>query len=259
MTRHLRLPGAVGLLIGAALVLAGCMQLDMSLTVNTDDTIDGQLLLTADKQILTSDNTRTLEQGFADLRRNIPAMPGGEETVYQDAKRYGSLISYKHTPLSKFNSESIKLVKDNGTYRLTLPLDPKLYGGKVATADPQQQAKFMNAMEFEIQVTFPGRVLDSNGSAVGTTVTWQVKSGAEKPDQLFATAEIPAGVPQASGSASAAGGSGGGIPWLLIIGGVVVLAVAAVAVILLIRRSGGVSGAVGAQPTASSAPPPGAG
>jgi LppM domain len=93
MTRHLRLPGAVGLLIGAALALAGCMQLDMSLTVNTDDTIDGQLLLTADKQILTSDNTRTLEQGFADLRRNIPAMPDGEETVYQDAKRYGSLIS----------------------------------------------------------------------------------------------------------------------------------------------------------------------
>jgi hypothetical protein len=235
------------------------MQLDMSLTVNTDDTVDGQLLLTADKQILTSDNTRTLEQGFADLRRNIPAMPGGEESVYQDATRYGSLISYKHTPLSRFNSESIKLVKDNGTYRLTLPLDPKLYGGKVATADPQQQAQFMKAMEFEIQVTFPGRVLDSNGSAVGTTVTWQVKSGAEKPDQLFATAEIPAGVPQASGSASAAGGSGGGFPWLLIIGGAVVLAVAAAAVVLLIRRSGGVSGAVDPQPVAGSVPPPGAG
>jgi hypothetical protein len=263
MTRRLRLIRAAGILTGIALILAGCMQLNMSLTVNTDDTIDGQLLLTADKSIVTSNNTKTLEQGFADLRQNIPKMPEGQETVYQDATRYGSLISYNHTPLSKFNSESIKLVKNNGTYRFTLPLDPKLYGGKFATADPKQQAVFMTAMEFEIQVTFPGRVLDSNGSEVGTTVTWQVKSGAEKPVQLFATAEIPAGSPQATSSASAQGG-GGGFPWLLIIGGAVVLAIAAVAVFLLMRRSSGASAtgpapAAGDIDTASAAPPPGAG
>lgn len=262
MTRRLRLIRAAGILTGAALILAGCMQLNMSLTVNTDDTIDGQLLLTADKQILTSNNTKTLEQGFADLRQNIPAMPEGAETVYQDATRYGSLISYDHTPLSKFNSESIKLVKNNGTYRFTLPLDPKLYGSKFSSANPQQQAVFMKAMEFEIQVTFPGRVLDSNGSEVGTTVTWQVKSGAEKPVQLFATAEIPAGAPQGTASAAAAAGSGGsGFPWLLIIGGAVVLAIAAVAVFLLMRRSSG-SGPAGPEPAAGGtgfAPPPGAG
>lgn len=52
-------------------MLTGCMQLNIGLTVNADDTIDGQLLLTADKRFLTTDN-RTVQVGFAELRQNIP-------------------------------------------------------------------------------------------------------------------------------------------------------------------------------------------
>jgi hypothetical protein len=243
--------------VASAFLLAGRMQLNMSLTVNPDDTVDGQLLLTADKSILTTNN-RTAEQGFADLRKNIPAMPVGAEEVYQDDKKYGSLIRYDHTPLDQFNSESIKLVKNNGTYRFTLPLDPKLYGNAAPSTTPQSRDAFMKAMEFEIQVTFPDIVLDSNGTEVGRTVTWQLKAGTEKPVQLFATAAIPAG---ASASPGTGGDSTGGLPWLLIIAGAVVLAIAAVVVFLLMRRSGA-SASADAQPTAEagvgSAPPPGA-
>lgn len=233
------------------------MQLNMSLTVNPDDTVDGQLLLTADKSILTTNN-RTPQQGFADLRKNIPTMPPGPEQVYEDANRYGTLITYDHTPLSQFNSESIKLVKNNGTYRFTLPLDPKLYGNAAPSTTPQSRDVFMKAMEFEIQVTFPDIVLDSNGTEVGRTVTWQIKSGQDKPVQLFATAAIPSSAP----SPSPPHGSGGGLPWVFIIGGAAVLAVAAVAVFLLMRRSGPSAPAEAppaAEATAGSAPPPGAG
>lgn len=254
----LRFLRAAGALSASALLLAACMQLNMSLTVNPDDTVDGQLLLTADKSILTTNN-RTPKQGFDDLRKNIPTMPPGPEEVYEDANRYGTLITYAHTPLSQFNSESIKLVKNNGTYRFTLPLDPKLYGNAAPSSTPQSRDLFMKTMEFEIQVTFPDIVLDSNGTEVGRTVTWQIKSGQDKPVQLFATAAIPSSAPSSPG---AGGGGGGGLPWLFIIGGAVVLAIAAVAAFLLMRRSGSSAPAEAppaAEAGAASAPPPGAG
>lgn len=254
----LRFLRAAGALAASALLLAGCMQMNMSLTIGSDDTVDGQLLLTADKSILTANN-RTPQQGFADLRKNIPTMPPGAEQVYEDAKRYGTLITYDHTPLSQFNSESIKLVKNNGTYRFTLPLDPKLYGNAAPSTTPQSRDAFMKAMEFEIQVTFPDIVLDSNGAEVGRTVTWQIKAGQDKPVQLFATAAIPSTAP----SSPVSGGSGGGgLPWPFIIGGAAVLAIAAVAVFLLMRRSGPSAPAEArpaAEASAGSASPPGAG
>ena len=249
--RFLRVTGA---LVASAFLLAGCMQLNMSLTVSPDDTVTGQLLITANKTALNKNKTPA--EAFADLRKNIPSMPEGPETVYEDANRYGTLITYDNTPLAKFNSQSIKLVKNNGTYRFTLPLDPNLYGN-FQSAAPETRQAFMKAMEFEIQITFPDIVLDSNGTEVGRTVTWQLKGGEDKPVQLFATAAIPT---TASQSAPASGGSGGGgLPWLLIIGGAIVLAIAAVAVFLLMRRSGAAPAATAAPEAANSgtAPPSG--
>jgi hypothetical protein len=247
-----RLRYALAPLAASTLLLAGCMQLTMGLTVNPDDTIDGQLLLTADKSVLENGG-RTAAQGFADMRKNIPAMPAGPEEVYEDADRYGTRITYHGTPLAEFTTQSIKLVKDGGTYRFTLSLDPQLYGSTPATT-AQSRADFLKAMEFAIQVTFPGTVIDSNGSAVGRTVTWKIKSGQDKPTQLIATAAIAGGTPALSGTGTK---SGSAVPWLLIADGAAVLAVMAVAVLLLMRRSG--PPATAEAPHRDSAPTSGAG
>ncbi|WP_245601885.1 LppM family (lipo)protein [Hamadaea tsunoensis] len=243
MTRRLKIILSTTALAAMAMILAGCMQLNMGLTVNSDDTVSGELLLTAERTLLTNGG-KTVEQGFADLRQNIPAMPPGDESVYNtDPKYYGVRIKYDRTPLSQFNSESIKLVKNNGTYRFTLPLDPKLYGAKFASSNPQQQQTFMKLMSFEIQVTFPGRILDSNGTEIGQTVSWKVDANQDKPADLHATAEAPDNTPPSAGtsvapsaSAAAAGGGSGGFPWLLVVGGVVLLAIVAAVVLFLIRK-----------------------
>ncbi|MET8371463.1 DUF3153 domain-containing protein [Micromonospora profundi] len=221
---------AVCLLLLAA--LSSCMQLNMGLTVNADDTVDGQLLLTAQKSVLTSRN-KNVPAAFAELRQNIPALPPGEETTYEDSKLFGTQISYRKAPLAGFDSESVKLVRDGDFYRFTLPLDPKRYGGKIAQQNPQQQQAFLRLMSFEISVTFPGRVIDTNGTVNGRSVTWKVDSNQDKPTELRAVAEAP---PRPSGSPVAASGSGG-FPWLLVVGGVLlVLVLAAVGVLLLRRR-----------------------
>ncbi|MGW4500872.1 LppM family (lipo)protein [Micromonospora sp. NPDC004336] len=211
--------------------LTGCMQLNVGLTVNADDSVDGQLLLTAQKTVLTSGN-RTVEAGFAELRQNIPALPPGEETRYEDGKLFGSQIVYRNVPLRDFNSESVRLVRDGDLYRFTLPLDPKKYGGKVAEQNPQNQQAFMRLMSFEISVTFPGRVLDTNGTVNGRSVSWQVGSNQEKPAELRAVAEAP---PRPS-AAAGPGDDDGGFPWPLLAGAAALLLLVAVVVVLLLRR-----------------------
>ncbi|WBB68171.1 DUF3153 domain-containing protein [Micromonospora sp. WMMD812] len=255
-TRGRALRVAVCLALVAA--LSGCMQLHVGLTVNVDDTVDGQLLLTAQKSLLTA-RKMTVEAGFAELRQNIPALPPGEESRYEDAKLYGSQITYRKTPLSDFNRESLKLVRDGDLYRFTLPLDPQKYGGKLAEQNPQNQQAFLRLMSFEISVTFPGRVLDSNGTVTGRSVSWKVDANQEKPIELRALAEAP---PRPSASAATGTNDGSGFPWLPAAGGAVILLLVAVVVVLLLRRSrptppAGTGAAVPAQPSGPAAPPPG--
>ncbi len=207
------------------------MQLNMGLTVNADDTVDGQLLLTAQKSLLSSRN-KNIPVAFAELRQNIPALPAGEETGYEDSKLFGTQISYRKAPLASFDSESVKLVRDGDLYRFTLPLDPAKYGGKLDQTNPQQQQAFLKLMSFEISVTFPGRVIDTNGTVNGRSVTWKVDSNQDKPAELRAVAEAP---PRASASPVAAAAEGG-FPWLLIVGGLLLLLLLAAVGVLLLRR-----------------------
>ncbi|PGH44528.1 DUF3153 domain-containing protein [Micromonospora sp. WMMA1996] len=226
------------------------MQLNLGLTVNTDDTVSGQLLLTAQKSVLKQRNP-DVAAAFAELRQNIPTLPAGTESRYEDATYYGIQIAYRKTPLSQFTSESVNLVRDGDLYRFSLPLDPKKYGGKVAEQDPRNQQAFMTLMSFEISVTFPGRVLDTNGAINGRSVSWKVVANQPKPAELRAVAEAP---PAPATSAAVAAVTGGSFPWLLVIGGVVVLLllVAVAVVVLLRRRSRG--GAAPAPVAATPAP-----
>ncbi|WBB90057.1 DUF3153 domain-containing protein [Verrucosispora sp. WMMC514] len=231
LSRFSALRGAACLVLVAA--LSGCMQLNAGLTVNADDTVTGQLLLTAERNVLTLNN-RPVEAGFAELRQNIPALPAGPETRYEDDTHFGSLIDYRNVPLHQFDSESLSIVRTDDRYVFTLPLDPKKYGGKVAEQDPKNQERFMLLMSFEIAVTFPGRVLDAStgGQVNDRTVTWRVNRNEQKPAELRAVAEAP---PRPSSAAGA--DSGGGLPWLLIGVGAVVLLLVAVLVVVLLRRS----------------------
>ncbi|MGC4892515.1 LppM family (lipo)protein [Micromonospora sp. DT31] len=231
-------------------ILSGCMQLNMGLTVNNDDTVSGQLLLTAPKSALRQRNPDPAV-AFADLRPNIPSLPAGAESRYEDATSYGIQVAYRKTPLAQFTSESVNLVRDGDLYRFSLPLDPKKYGGKVGQQDPRQQQAFMTLMAFEISVTFPGRVLDTNGTVNGRSVTWTVVANQPKPAELRAVAQAPP--PPATNPAAAVAGNGS-VPWLPAVAGVVVLllVVAAVAVLLRRRSRGGPGPA--ATPTTPDAP-----
>ncbi|WP_225853451.1 DUF3153 domain-containing protein, partial [Micromonospora sp. AMSO1212t] len=256
MNTRLRRSRSFGLAVCLALVaiLSGCMQLNLGLTVNDDDTVSGQLLLTAPKSVLKQRNPDPAV-AFAELRPNIPSLPPGAETRYEDATSYGIQITYRKTPLAQFTSESVNLVRDEDLIRFSLPLDPNKYGGKFGQQDPRQQQAFMTLMAFEISVTFPGRVLDTNGTVTGRSVSWKVVANQPKPAELRAVAQAPP--PPATSPAAVVTGNGS-FPWLPVVAAVVVLLlVAGVVLVLLLRRrrSRGVPGPA-AAPTATAATGP---
>ncbi len=235
MNTGLRRSRALRLAVCLALVaaLSGCMQLNLGLTVNPDDTVSGQLLVTADKNLLRQRNP-DVQTAFADMRRQLPTLPAGEESRYEDARFYGVQVAYRKKPLSQFTSDSFTLVRNGDRYRFSFSLDPDSYAGKVPEQNAGTRRAFVRLMSFEISVTFPGRVLSSNGTVNGRSVTWRVDANQDKPAELVAEAEAPV---TASAGASTDPNSGGGFPWLLVVGGVAVLPLVAV-VVLLLRRPG---------------------
>jgi len=300
MNRGLHHGRAFRLAVCLALVaaLSGCTQFNLGLTVNGDDTVTGQLLVTAEKaklappgsgpvigpaipdwrvirpqlpnlpvitptgpairatrpagQVLNPPQRTDIPAAFDELRGKLPALPAGDETAYETAQVYGVHISYRKKPLAEFNRDGVNLRREGNLYRFTLSLDPKNYGEKAAQYNPQTQQEFLRSLSLEISMTFPGRVLDSNGTVNDRTVSWKLAADQTKPAELRAVAEAPA-QPAPTGTTAAA--SGGSFPWLLVVGGVVVLLLLAVVVVLLLRRPRGPVAAAPAAPTPAPVPP----
>lgn len=258
---------AVCLALGAT--LGGCTELHLGLTVTSDDTVTGQLLVAAEKSALRSArplptrgprfptrpelNPRlvSIPAAFDELRRKLPALPAGNETRYETPDVYGVLISYRDKPLAEFSGGGVKLVRDGDRYRFTLSLDPTRWGEQAARYDPQAQQDFLRSLSLEISVTFPGRVLDTNGAVYDRSASWKLIADQPKPAELRAVAEAAASPSASAGTTPAAG-----VPWLLVVGGAVVALLAAGVAVLLLRRPRGPGAAAPAATTPGPTPQP---
>ena len=243
------------------LVLAGCLQVKAGLQVNPGDTVSGQLTLFASKSELTT-NGRTQEQGFADYRKQLPPLPEGVEAPYDDGLNYGVIVTYNHTPLSKFNG-NIKIVRTGNQYTVTIGLDPNVIAAQVPNGNPSSTQTYLSLTSFEITVTMPGNVVSAqtNGTVIGQSdVAWNLAAGAAKPVELKAVSLVPAGFnsPTAGTSASAAptaSSSHTGLIIVIVIVVLVLLGAGGLVVLLLLRKRGGGGGSAPAPATEETKPP----
>lgn len=218
--------------------LSGCLQLKTGLQVHENDTVSGQLIISAPKSELAT-GTRTVEQGFALYRAKVPPLPKGTETGYDDGTNYGTQITYTNTPLSEFSGD-VKIVHTGNQYTFTMQLDPSALAPVVAPGDVNTTKTFIKATGLEISVTLPGAVIASQVTAPGqvigqSTVVWNLPSNVDKPTELKAVSQV------STGSSGGNGGSGSGTPWLLIIAGIVIVLLAGAVVVLLATRRRSVS------------------
>ncbi|HCT75576.1 MAG TPA: hypothetical protein DGG94_15440 [Micromonosporaceae bacterium] len=180
-------------LLFATFALAGCMKVEMNLTVNGEqDTINGSMIFAMDKAVLTM-NGKSPEEAFAGTANEIKELPKGSRSeVYDDGKFYGRRIIFENMTFEEFNRAepgAPRFTHQDGKYTFGMDAD-------MSNADLGPQSAvikpILDTIELKIAVTFPGKVIERDNLAElsGNTVSWKLKMGSAH--KLNAVAEEPA-------------------------------------------------------------------
>lgn len=213
---------AAALCLGLVLVLTGCMRLDLDLSLQPDDTVDGSMTVAVDRELVEAsgeDAESLAEQLAAEMLGDADERLGEVRSEpYLDEDFAGSTMIFTSAALDAFTDadtdESLRIVREG---------DDFLVSGVLDLSGEDQVALDVSAFEVRIAVTFPGAVAEHNGTLEGRTVTWSPAVG----ERLELSAR---------GSALAGGGAGGGPSGLLVAAaGIALLAIAAAVVVLVLR------------------------
>ncbi|GIU99928.1 MAG: hypothetical protein KatS3mg014_1544 [Actinomycetota bacterium] len=220
----------LAMLAGLALLLTGCLKLDIDLRIQPDDTVDGAVVFAVAKDLVELGGG-----SFEDIVQETP-FPSDVEGVrveeYDDGDFVGQRYVFDGVALEMFaaspDPDSLRIVREGDTFRVSGALD---LAGPTGVTGPDPAALFSSA-EIRVAITFPGEVISSNGKVEGTTVVWEPKFG----ERL----EI-----QATGSAIPSGGGFGAMTVALLVVGVVALAAIAALVVTSRRRAAPVAAQAG--------------
>lgn len=219
MRGRLRSGGRAAAVCLLAILMTGCIKLNMDLQLRSDDTVDGSVIFAVNKQVLQLSG-----KSFEDLTGGQSAVPSGvpvQTSDYEDDQYSGKKYTFEDVPISRFSgdgsTDSLSIVHQGDTYVVSGALD-------LSAADTSQipnADQALSTAEISLSITFPGAVQSASAGGVisGNAVTWKPKFGDKT--QITAT-----------GSAIATGG--GALPWILL--GAAVLIVLIMVLVLLARR-----------------------
>jgi LppM domain len=247
MSRRARTAGRVGAFLALAVLLTGCIKLNVDLGINADDTVNGAVVLGVQKELL-----ELTGQSAEDLLGDADLIPTGATGVvvepFEDDEFVGQQIIFEDLPISEFNSgalgasgatgisgvtgaggDNLNITREGDTFVVTgaLDLSSGLSGATGPFAGTGGAQLFENA-DIQISITFPGEVVRANGEVDGNTVTYVPEFG-ERLEINATGSAIDNGQ-----AADVVGDSDSFLPLLLIVAGV---AVVLLVIIFLVVRS----------------------
>lgn len=165
---------AIGVL---ALALAGCVRFQADLTLNPENTVTGNVIVA----VLVSDETdetdetdegtlATADQIATGLLGGLSTQPGVTTVEYGEDGYLGRSIQFEGVPLTAFSGTepgALSFIREADVYRFTGTLD---FSGETVPQEGTEDAE--DDGNLTVQVTFPGPVLEHNGTLEGTTVSW---------------------------------------------------------------------------------------
>lgn len=259
---------SVTLLAGLTLLLAGCLKLDMALTISPDDTVDGEMVFAVNKELL-----ELTGQSVDDLLGDTAVpddVPGATQEPYEDDRFVGTRVVFEDVALEDMQEgsdpDSLSIERRGDTYEVNGVMDLTADDAELeGNPFEDQLTEAFDTAELRIAITFPGEVLETNGQVDGTTVTWEPVFGERTELQAVASAsgDGAEGDPGDVGDegTEAAGGSeedgSGPSAWLYAILGLVVVGVV-VGLFLMMRRRGNGAPGGGTPQEAVTAPLPAA-
>jgi hypothetical protein len=227
---------------GLTLLLAGCLKLDMAITLSSDDTVDGEMVFAVNKELL-----ELTGQDVDDLLGDT-AVPddveGATAEPYEDDRFAGTRVTFDDVALEEVQEgsdpDSLSIERVGDTFEVSGVMDfgtedPELEGNPFE----EQIAEAFDSAEIRIAVTFPGEVLETNGRVDGTTVTWEPAFGERTEIMAVASASGDGAGDAGTEAAGSSGESSSGSPWLYVILGLIVIGVVAGVFLMMRRRDGG--------------------
>jgi hypothetical protein len=267
MSRRARTAGRVGAFLALAVLLTGCIKLNMDLGINADDTVNGAIVLGVQKELL-----ELTGQSAEDLLGDADLIPTGATGVvvepFEDDEFVGQQIIFEDLPIAEFNSgafgasgatgisgvtgggDTLNIAREGETFVVTGVLD--LSSGLSGATGPfagTGGAQLFESADIQISITFPGEVVQANGEVDGNTVTYVPEFG-ERLEINATGSAIDNGQ-----AADVVGGSDSFLPLLLIIAGVAVVLL--VIIFLVVRSRSNKDGGAG-TPTGLREPAPAA-
>lgn len=272
MARRVRKAARVGAFAALALVLTGCIKLNMDLVINSDDTVSGVVQFGVQKELL-----ELTGQSAEDLLGDAPLpsdAPGVTTEPFEDEEFAGQQFNFESVPIAQFNqsqvtgatgltgvpaTDTLTITHEGDTFVVAGVLD--LSGGDITGATNPfggTGAELLESAEIRVSITFPGDVIEATGGQIeGNTVTYRPQFG----DRLEIDATGSA-IDDGDAEAAAGGDDGGSNLLLILIIAAVVVVLAVVLFLILRNRRGGGSTGFGEAPPATTpetaTPPPGA-
>ena len=208
------------LAVAAIVALSGCLKLDMEMNIQSDDTVDGTIILAVARDQAElfggEDALRESIQGESEgLFSDAPDTGEFDQRDYEDDEWIGTESEFSGVPIDEFAGA------ETGDLTITRDGDEFVVEGQMdlteGTEDPSADAILQSA-ELDVSISFPGDVIEANGDIDGNEVSWEPVPGE--------VLEI-----SARGSAEA------GVPWMTIaaVGALVALVVIGVVLLIVMR------------------------
>ncbi|NTV40114.1 MAG: hypothetical protein HGA51_09215, partial [Demequinaceae bacterium] len=215
-----RIARASALALLAALALSGCIRYNVDMTLSEDDTASGTIVIAVQKGVGEQMGVATDKEALTQLFGDSPFGPDFTPKEYADGDWVGQSYTFDAVPITD-------LADLASLFTVTRDEDVFAVDGAAAPVTDDQKSQLPPGAESKLSITFPGEVIDSNGTVDGRTVTWDLFT---MTDPIHATGN-------ATGPGS---GSGSGVPTWMLIGGAVALVVlvGAVVAVILVRRRG---------------------
>jgi hypothetical protein len=268
MSRRVRTAARIGAFLALAVLLTGCIKLNMDLGINADNTVNGTIVLGVQKELL-----QLTGQSAEDLLGDADLIPTGATGVivesFEDDEFIGQQIIFENLPLAEFNSgalgasgatgisgvtgaagDTLNIAREGDTFVVTGVLD--LSSGLSGATGPfagAGGAQFFESADMQISITFPGEVAQANGEVDGNTVTYVPEFG-----EVLEINATGSAIDNGQ-AADVVGGSDSFLPLILIIAGV---AVVLLVIIFLVVRSRRNKGGGAGTPTGFGEPAPAA-
>lgn len=225
MTATLRATARTIALCALAMLMTGCIKVDLNMKLQGDNTVGGTMVFAVSRDLLALTGS-SADDLLGQITASAGPLPSGvqfQESPYADDKFEGKTYTFHDVPIDAFSQgttagETISIKRVGDTFQVDGEIDLT-----PAATGPLQPgaAQLAKDMELRIAITFPGAVSQrSGGTITGNTVTWTPAFGEKT--------EI-----QATGSAIGSGGNG---PTMWILLGLAILLVVVVALVLVRSR-----------------------